>query len=233
MNLRAPFITIILLIVCLITRSQTFNYSVSVDTTQSYQALTSKTVLNADSASWPQNKSLAIGFTFPFLGSTFTSLTIEKNNYISFDADRKFALLTFPGFSCKQNNLGKYSTVAYNLSGTTPNRILKIEYGKAGNTDLTSEYLDYQIWLYENGNITVVTGSHSYPVADSTNSNDTLTTVQIGLINTNMDTNPRGLFLSGSPDQPSPEPLSDTNPDLSFIRSMPRPGTKYSFTPNN
>jgi hypothetical protein len=212
--------------------AQTFNYSVSVDTTQSYQALTSKTVLNADTASWPQSKTLTIGFSFPFLGQNFSSLTIEKNNYISFDADRKYSILAFPGFSCKKDNSDKYSTVAYAISGTSPNRILKIEYGKMGSTDQTCEYLNYQVFLYETGIIEVTTGTHSYPTADSTNLNDTLSSVLIGLINTNMDTNPRGLFLSGSPLAPASQPVNDSNPDLSFIRSMPRAGTKYSFIPN-
>jgi hypothetical protein len=213
-------------------KAQTFNYSVATDTTGAYAPLTGSASINNDSVSWNFIYKKAIGFPFSFLGRSFDTLSIEKNNYIAFDKNRSYALLAFPGFSCKKLSTNHYSKISSSLTGASPNRIFKIQFEKVGQSDYGGEYINYQVWLNENGRIDYVMGDHTYPIADSATYNDTLNSVLIGLINTNMDTSPRGLFLSGASDGPTPQPVSDGSPDISFLRSMPREGTKYSFIPN-
>jgi len=214
-----------------IAAAQQFNYNVSCDSAGTYQELTAQTLLKSGSSPWAEKYPLATGFPFSCLGRTFDSVRVERNGYLSFDADRSYAFMAFNAFSDKIDTAGNRSTLSYALSGSAPNRVLKLQFRNMGQGAAPAELLSYQIWLNENGAIEVHVGPHTYAIADSTNSSDTLMPVVIGLVNTNMDTPTRGLFLEGSTTQPGSRPVNDTYPDPAFIRSIPAQGTRYTFTP--
>jgi hypothetical protein len=231
MNGRILSTTLFFVLAALVVRAQDFNYTITSDTSGTYAALTSDSVLTNDSA-WKHSYKIQVGFSFPFAGKNFSELTVERNSYIVFDNNRSYALMAFAGFSCKKDEQNHYSGLSYANSGSSPNRILKIQFNKVGQGEYAAEHLSYQVWLHENGRIDIVTGTHTYQIADTATVNDTLNAIQIGLINTNMDTSNRGLFLSGAADSPGSQPLNDSYPEISFIRSMPRIGMRYSFIPN-
>lgn len=231
-DLRLLLFAALLYMLCAKALGQSFNYTLSVDSAGTYTALAAKTAITGTDTVWDFVNEKAIGFSFPFNGQSFDSIYIERNSYIVFDRPRTLALLVYPGFSCKPDSQGNYSPLEFNLEGSAPNRILKLQYTRVGQTEYPAEYLSYQVWLHESGRIDVITGAHTYPIADSTNYSDTLYPCQIGLINPNMNTTTNGLFLKGSPTQPASQPINETYTDISFLRSFPRPGTKYSFIPD-
>lgn len=212
-------------------RAQQFSYTVSCDSSGTYQELTAQTLLNPGGGAWAQTYRVPLGFAFSFLGNTFDSVTVERNGYLSFDSDRRYALMVYNAFRDKTDSTNNHSTLGYALSGTAGSRILKLQYKNVGATRNKKELFSYQIWLKENGSIEVHVGPHTYPVAASNNYTDTLNANHIGLLNTNMDTETRGLFLKGSPTQPASQPVNDSYPDLPYLRSYGEEGTTYSFIP--
>ena len=231
-------------------RAQQFDYTVSCDSSGTYQELSSQTILNTNNSAWNFSYRVPVGFAFNFLGQNFDSVTVERNGYLSFDKDRSYALMAFNAFYDKQDSSGNRSVLSYAQSGSAPNRILKIQYKNVGQSGTASELLSYQLWLKEGGALEVHIGPHTQLTAEAgfdttmiayvtegdsmilhTNYYDTLMPVQIGLLNTNMDSETRGLFLKGSPTQPASQPVNDQNPGFAFMRSLGRAGTTYTFTP--
>ena len=231
-------------------RAQQFDYTVSCDSNGTYQELSSQTILNTNNSAWNFSYRVPVGFAFNFLGQNFDSVTVERNGYLCFDKDRSYALMAFNAFHDKEDSLENHSVLSYAQSGSTPNRILKIQYKNVGQSGAASELLSYQLWLKESGALEVHIGPHTQLTAEAgfdttmiayvtegdsmilhTNYYDTLMPVQIGLLNTNMDSETRGLFLKGSPTQPASQPVNDQNPGFAFMRSLGRAGTTYIFTP--
>lgn len=238
-------------------RSQDFNYTATTDSV-AWNELASQTILNASNSAWSFSYRIPIGFTFNYLGRNFDSLTIETNGYLVFDANHNYAFTAFNQFGDHVDGSGNHAVIGYELSGSSGNHILKIQYKNAAQSPDDSRTQSWQIWLKENGNVEVRVGPgsyHSYPaevwVQDSTVTTDSLGTnvnyydrvdtiyvvdssqyCRIGLLNQNMDTQTRGFFLGGSASSPSGIPVNEQNPDTAVMQLIPPQGYRYTFTPS-
>lgn len=231
-----------------VSRAQNFNYTVSTDSV-AWSELNTQTILSSNNSAWNFSYKIPIGFTFPFLGRSFDSLTIETNGYLVFDSDRNYALTMFSGVGDHVDTSGNHAIIGYELSGTNGNHILKIQYLKCSPYASGGEVQSWQVWLQENGNVEVRVG----PGTLRTNSvinvewdeenqiEDTIAIVQldsaqvyrIGLINMNMNTDDRGLFVSGSPSSPTTTEVHENTPETPALNFIPARGYRYTFTPSN
>lgn len=242
----------------LVAHSQDFSYTVSADSV-GWNELSSQTILNANNSAWSFSYKIPVGFTFNYLGRNFDSLMIETNGYLVFDHDRNYAFTAYNGFGDRIDSVGNHAVIGYELSGSTGNHILKIQYKNAGQSLSDSRSQSWQIWLKESGNLVelhagptnyrcvpmevmvtdsiVTTDSLNEQIVtyyDSTYTTDMLDSSQscrIGLLNQNMDTENRGLFLSGDPAAPSGAPVNENNPETAVLNFIPAAGYRYTFTP--
>lgn len=240
--------------------SQNFNYTIAADSA-GWNELNSQTILNTNNSAWNFSYKIPIGFSFNYLGQAFDSLVIETNGYLVFDNEGYYAFTAFNDFGDHIDNSGNHAVIGYELSGNAGNQILKIQYKDAGLYAHDCRIQSWQIWLKENGNIVEVhvgAGNYRYHmkqylVADSAETVDSLEQVvishfyrsegqcqadssrycRIGLLNKNMDTETRGLFISGSTSDPTSEPATENSPETAFMITIPNEGYRYIFTPSN
>lgn len=223
------FITIIL-----ISKSSLcqFNYYVSLDSSVTYQALTGATSLN-NGQKWEMQYRIPVGFPFTFNGKTVDTLLFEANGFLTLDPKMNYALMTFNNFYCKHDSANQYSCLNYAQSGSPGSRILKLECKNVGQTDRDKEALSYQLWIRESGSIEIFIGPNTYAPLPGDTVADTMQVVHMGLINRNMDTAEKGLFISGTPKSPSPAPLNESYTEIAWLRTVPKQGYRYIFTPTN
>lgn len=242
--------------------SQDFNYTVTTDT-ETWQELNSQTILNPNNSAWNFSYKIPVGFSFNYLGRNFDSLTIETNGYLVFDADRNYAFTTFLGFSDCTDSTGTHSVLGYELSGTTGDHILKIQFKNTGNSLHASEFFSWQVWLKENGVVEIHIGPNDFQPSftvsndssfvesvlpdqegeptdslvitqDTTFINYTsLQAYRVGMLNMNMDTSTRGLFVGGEVDSPQSQPVDDQDAEPLYFMRAPSQNTRYTFTPNS
>jgi hypothetical protein len=108
---------------------------------------------------------------------------------------------------------------------------LKVEYKNVGQSNDPSELLSYQLWVRESGTFEVFIGPNTYEAAPGDSLSDTSQVVFIGLINRNMDQSTNGVFISGTPQNPVPIALNQEQPNLAYLRTVPKRGYHYIFTP--
>lgn len=243
------FIPLIIgMLFCISVKAQDFNYSFAKDSV-AWQELNSQTILNSSNSAWSFSYKVPIGFTFNYLGSNFDSLRIETNGYVVFDDDRNYALTAFLGFGDCLDSVGNHSVLGYELSGTSGNRILKIQFKNTGNSPTTEKHFTYQIWLKENNAVEVHIGPNDFQpgvivnttVIDSVTvqsdtilvNTDSSQTYRIGLLNMNMDTESRGFFIGGTVSSPQAQPVNNNNPEPIYLMRAPASGIRYTFTPNS
>lgn len=211
-------------------RSQDFNYTVTTDSV-AWNALNTQTILNSNNSAWNFSYKIPIGFTFSFLGRNFDSLTIETNGYVVFDHERNYALTTFSGVGDHIDTAGNHAIIGYELSGSTGNHILKIQYLNCSPNAVGDEIQSWQVWLKENGNVEVRVGAGT--LRYNSNEVDTEQRYRIGLLNMNMDTEERGIFVGGDPLAPQTQPVNNTYPDILIMETFPATGYRYTFIPSN
>jgi hypothetical protein len=228
-----------------ITRAQNFNYSVTADSV-AWNELNAQTILNSNNSAWNFDYKIPIGFTYNFCGRNFDSLTIETNGYIVFDSDRNYALTAFSGVGDRTDAQGNHAIISYELSGTSGNHILKIQYLNCSPNSTGEEVQSWQVWLKENGDAEVRVGpgtlrTNSYQSIafnEITLEEDTTTTIEldstqlyrIGLLNMNMNSEDRGLFVSGDPSSPQTAEVNENNPETPHLSFIPVAGYRYTFS---
>ena len=231
-----------------ITRAQDFSYTVTTDSV-SWNDLNAQTILNSNNSAWNFSYRVPIGFTFPFLGREFDSLTVETNGYIVFDNERNYALTAFSGVGDHVDSSGNHALIGYELSGTTGNHVLKMQYTNCSPSFSGDEVQSWQVWLKENGNIEFrigpgtlrsnvvsVTEVNEISQVDTTYSVveiDTTQMFRIGLLNMNMNGEENGLFIAQSPTEPQIQVVNAAQPETGFLVFVPAPGYRYAFSPSN
>lgn len=154
----------ILALVFVITNSFSQSYSFSTYT-GAYVNLTNSTSLN-NGAIWDDPWfTVPIGFDFQLFDTTINELTffadalggelMVQRNIDTFDVITAVSadIIDRAGFS--GNSL---SNISYTLTGTVGNQILKIEWNNAGFYDdidingTSTDYINFQLWLYEGSN---------------------------------------------------------------------------------
>lgn len=231
-----------------VSRAQNFDYTVTTDSV-AWNELTSQTILNTGNSVWNFSYRIPIGFTFSFCGRNFDSLTIETNGYVVFDVDRNYAITTFSGVGDHVDANGIHSVLSYQLSGTSGNRILKIQYLNCSPDPSGEEVLSWQIWLKENGNTEVRVGPgtlrtntyETYVFNEVTSEEDTIVHTEIdstqryriGLLNTNMDTEVCGIFAINDPADPQTHTVLFNDWETPLLWFIPERGYRYVFVPDN
>jgi uncharacterized protein YjdB len=120
-------------------------------------AITSGGVINDDSYS----PSLPIGFTFGFCGTNYTTFSACSNGWISL---ANYAGANYPGYATNigsagwifpfwRDDYGSLSVFYYQTSGTSPNRILTVEYNNWNLCCSGGANINVQVKLYEGSNI--------------------------------------------------------------------------------
>ncbi len=117
-----------------------------------YTAITNPTVVSG-STPWSsfQSHTVPIGFTFNFFGNNFTTIFIEGSGFTRFDVNYYYLLNPY---TVEMQDAGtggptSLSPLAYELTGTTPNRILKIQWENCEMANDPGSFANFQLWLYE------------------------------------------------------------------------------------
>lgn len=223
--------------------SQNFNYSLTKDSS-AYTALSSPTVLISNEQFGASNFGIHLPFIFNFCGSTTDSLIIETNGFIVLDVEKQYAITVFNNFKANADSTQHYvSSIGYTVSGTTGNRILKLEFNKLSQNQYnTYDHLSYQVWLHENGNKisfrigpnylstipqpVIPTGVSEEDVARLTQGNSVL----LGLINKNMNTSEKALLIKGDRYHPQTQIITGDN-ELVYLQTIPSKGIVLELAP--
>ncbi len=129
-----------------------------------YAALSSPTVLLGSNQDDALSSATPIGFNFDFAGISYTQFKASSNGWITFNtsitSSNPFNDLTFtadrPILAPLWDDLATNSSgaVSYLLSGTSPNRILKVEWKQMLWTFSAGTYaISFQLHLYETSNV--------------------------------------------------------------------------------
>lgn len=207
--------------------AQDFNYSISLDTTSGYTALDDAATNLSNGGAWLPKYEIPTGFS----AASKQSIILETNGYTIYDRQNNFALMAFNGFHCKVDSASAYSKLSYHTTGAQGSKILKIEFKNVGQGDAPHELISYQVWVKESGGFEVVVGPGTYNTTLIDSLIDTNQVVHIGLINRNMDKENNGIFISGKTNIPVSAPLNSTTTEIAYMRSIPKKGFKYIFTP--
>ncbi len=172
--MKKQFIFLALILMSYSTNAQQ-NYSFSYFN-DTYSDLTGSTVLN-DSTWDDPGFEIPIGFGFPFYDSIYTKIVINPlgygssltpTNYVPINSNNPQPIilpistdLIDRGYNTTTWNqdANTLSPISYLTEGNTGNHILKIEYKNAGyydeldNYSVSNDFINFQIWLYENGDI--------------------------------------------------------------------------------
>lgn len=210
------------------------DYSFSL-TTATYSDLTGATSIN-DSDIWDDPEYvIPTGFNFQIYNKTLDSLYFGVgvggllSDYWDDIIDPEYIIAPFEADLIDRGDISGItaSPISYLLTGTTPNRILKVEWKNAGfyaegdSLGTLNDYVNFQIWFYEgSNNIEFHYGPSqlSYPSLDY----DYETGAIIGL----SDYNVQNSYILAGP-VATPVVLHDS---VTFINGTPANGTVYKFT---
>ena len=205
-------------------KGQDFNYTLQVNTTN-WSELSSQTLCNSVNQPWQSSYRIATGFSFPFNGGSYDSVTIETNGYLVFDRNRDQAFAAFTTFYNVIDTSGNNSVLGYEVSGTAGNKILKIQYLHVGLNNYSTEQLSYQLWLHENGQIEVIVGENSFQSSNSASP------FLLGVLDMNMMAENRGYLVGYTSGNYIGQPVNNQTPEPLQIGTLPQSGTKFLFIP--
>jgi hypothetical protein len=205
------------------------NYCFSASS-RTYDNLLSATDVPALAASSDDvlSSSLALPFAFNFAGSFYSNIRVSSNGWITFASPTPSASQNYtnnvananvikPALFALWDDIELTVIPKYQISGTAPNRIFKIEFSKqkwdyAGPTDAIS----FQVWLYEKSNVIEYIykqgpGALRFPSAT------------IGIY----DANGKYLLLNDV----SASPTTTSSTFIFTLNAKPATGQVYRFTP--
>ena len=141
--------------------ASTYNFTATTATYSNLTGTTNVGGLNNTSDDVLSNAT-NIGFTFNFAGTNYTQFKACSNGFITFntsstdtfyDNTEANAGTSKPVLMPLWDDLQSTARVRYLLDGTSPNRILKIEYrGNEWNYNAGGDAIKFQVWLYETSN---------------------------------------------------------------------------------
>ncbi|HET6225268.1 MAG TPA: T9SS type A sorting domain-containing protein [Bacteroidia bacterium] len=131
----------------------TYSFSQS---TETYANLTSATVIS--NQYWDDFSvfTLKLPFAFTYFGKSFDTV-YAMGGFEGFDYDGAGTFLSYElyTFDNGMKDVSGTATISYEVSGSAPNRILKIQTLNAGfeSDDTDADYANLQLWLYETTNV--------------------------------------------------------------------------------
>lgn len=221
------------LIVAVRVFSQPYNFS---QTQSAYTDLSNETVLTT-SAPWTYATAFTvpIGFTFNFMGTNFTTVYVEGSGFAYFDFNYYNLALPFTVKLKSKGSSGNNSPISYAVTGSSPNRICKIQWKNAGFHYDTTSTINFQMWLYETTNVVEVhIGANSVPNPSVVYQENGSDGPVIGVYEFNTPTNcTYSNCLSGSPAAATVNnPTGNINLFGTSLTGTPSPNTVYIFDPN-
>lgn len=218
-----------------------YDFSVSTGT---YQDLNNPISLNNGTVWDDPSYSVPIGFDFEVCGNVYHTLYISDSGsggslFSEENPEGTISIITPINQDIVDN--GQFSgtsqsPLSYKISGTNGNHILKIEWKNVGFWGIQNDYMNFQVWLYENTNsISFHYGSSSILNPDSFDGENGPVIIFYPLVNLDTDSFVEsGYLLTGSPMNPSVIVVDDnTSPPIIALNGMVPSGTIYTFTPDN
>jgi hypothetical protein len=188
--------------------------------------LTSGTVHSTLHADDVVKQSIAIGFTFPFAGSTYTQLAATSNGWISLSNGSSGTQTNSSGNANTYGPVlmplwddlhGSAGTATSLTTGTAPNRVFTMEWKswKWYYNSTGSNVISFQAKLYESGRVEFHYSQGPDPISGSTPS------ATIGIAKTNLDYQ----TLTNS----SASPTISTSTFITSITTKPATGQVYAW----
>lgn len=219
-----------------------FNYTLSTRT-DTYIPLTGGTSVN-DTVIWDDELySLPLGFEFEIEGKKNDTVFFISDNYITVDTVGLLNLFVITEVDILDrgsfDDSVSHSPIRYEVTGTTPNRIFKLEVANAGifeehdmyNTNEDS--LNIQVWMYETSNIIELRYGSSqmrHPADYHYLTGSPLMGYMRGF---NQFTGglQKGYYLKGDPTAPTIDSTTNLITLVGGLNTFPVNGTVYRFTP--
>ncbi|MBZ4043341.1 LamG-like jellyroll fold domain-containing protein [Flavobacterium hibisci] len=205
------------------------NYCFSASS-RTYDNLLSATDVPALAASSDDvlSSTVALPFTFNFAGAFYSNIRVSSNGWITFASPNPTASQNYtnniananiikPALFALWDDIELTVIPKYQVSGTAPNRIFKLEFSKqkwdyAGATDAIS----FQVWLYEKSNVI----EYIYKQGAGALRNPSAT---IGIY----DANGKYLLLNNV----TASPTTTSSSFIFTLNAKPATGQVYRFTP--
>jgi len=169
------------------------------------------------------------GQTWPFDGAGNDGILLFGAGTLAGGSSTDSIDFDFDGFFTSLKSKSN-SAMDFEIDGSTPNRIIKFDWKNAGLTyGDTSDYVNFQMWLYENATYEVHFGKSSVKDPNVAFGKG-LSGPPIGLFiasTKKADNNKilKAFYLTGNPSNPTLNPSLDYN----GLTGMPANGTTYTF----
>lgn len=217
-------------------------YTFSYSTGATYTSLTAGTNISAGVIWDDENWAIPMGFNLNIGGTTMSDFIIFNNEFMpaTDSAGSVNCFIPLSGTDWADRGLlsgTPSSPIRYQVSGTTPNRIFKLEYFNAGFSDEYTDFhtmndsVNYQVWIYE------TTGVVEYHYGDSYESHSGAAYIFGGPLsgymkNVDLDllTVDMAYGVKNNPVAPDFD-SSSTLFSLPSLNSIPPKGTVYRYTP--
>lgn len=215
------------------------DYTVTTRLSQTYTPLANP---NLVTNSWDQNLFTAqdFGITYNWYHKTFkfdgnNGLLIFGAGAVAAGNDTDSTDFDMDGFFVALKARDNTSALNYQVDGSAPNRIIKLEWKNAGiDGGDTADFVNFQIWLYEaNGTMEAHYGPSFIKNPKDFNSGNggtNFTGPPVGMFIGSTKAKDQGkilksVYLSGNPDNPTM-----VKNGFPALKGMPKNGTVYTFT---
>ncbi|GAB5553388.1 MAG: hypothetical protein Sapg2KO_29790 [Saprospiraceae bacterium] len=202
--------------------------------TNSYVSLVNPISINQGNV-WDHTTTYRIDFNFNFdiYGEYYNALTVNAGGGLDFIGTTTKTLNvffpvvpTFPAYQLiDRGNGASQSPISYEITGVPGNNILKIQWENAGFRQNSSDFVNYQIWLFEiDSHLEIRFGSRQFDTATFEQFNDE--TLGIRWI---FDSCSNYWGVVGQANAPTYWIYDACSPNYTFIYGTPDSGMTYSI----
>lgn len=231
MKTRYPLFCLLIFVGCLQLTAQDSNeYYDFMYLQDAYTPLEGATEINLDGDE--EDVQVSLGFDFTFFDKTLTSVIVPSESTLllfpeSVEAQLVSLIHAFEN-DIEINEEG--SKLSYITSGEEDNHIFKLEWSHFGLYDSEDSDINFQVWLYENGNRIEFRYGNMQIASDWGYDNDKGPLVIIGSgYNLQDDTIEKAAVLSGNPQNPTISTITDFDTEPITLDGTPTNGTVYRF----
>ena len=178
---------------------------------------------------------MPIGFNFSFMGNNYSTIYIEGSGFCRFDVNYYYLINPFTVQMEDKGTSTSLSPLSYKVEGTSPNRILKIEWNNCGFVNDVTGTANFQLWLYETSNI-IETHIGSCTANASAYNGNTNPGAAMGIWKFNSTTFcVYGIGLLGNPALANDSVIQNANADIFdfSLTGTPASGNVYRFSPGS